>query len=315
MTERQGPDTRERVQIIALGVHGITDRFSVHEQAFGSKLRDASVDLIEDITAFEVARKRDAAGTAQLIHKLICEADTLRSLLSFVKNRGLAKEATVDILIWELEQLLGDLEREDAQFEEHVSRHHPQAAPVHAGPVTASIQPPVPSNVSQAKQGEVEGQPKPSHASTPKRADTQPEVRTLSSDRKSFDPLLGPDSTAAFFAKTQPSASTRVEGATATAATAVSEAPTAVATPPVALPIVAMIEKQRTQAQAETIINDRQKTIIELFKVEREAPLKRIMAILPNVSEKTVRNDLLELVRRGFLKRIGTAPRSKYVLA
>ena len=56
MNEQRPLDIRERIQIIALGVHGVTDRFSVHEQAFGMKLKDTSVELIEDVAVFEIAR-------------------------------------------------------------------------------------------------------------------------------------------------------------------------------------------------------------------------------------------------------------------
>ena len=363
MTQQQGHiEHKERVQTVALGVHAIVDRFSSHEHAFGQRLKETALELIEDVSLYEIARTRDAAGTAQLIHKLIGNADGLKSLLSFVKHRGLAKPATVDVLDWELTQLLDAFKREDARFEEHVSRINPHGESVSSAPAAPSHE----------TAGLISTKPPRRHIPTPESAD----------ELGSFDPLLGPDEGAAVssdlpseaLAKGGTSPAPRSLGEVGPAPRSLGEvgpaprlaprslkgevgslgevgpmgsergespvtqarkeAVVAVAEPPSALPTVQQGQSVASAAanEAESLpslastsdasrggrakeLTNRQHKIMNFFRHKKDAPLKLVMQeALPGVSEKTTRNDLLTLVKFGLLRRVGKAPRSKYVL-
>lgn len=59
----------------------------------------------------------------------------------------------------------------------------------------------------------------------------------------------------------------------------------------------------------------RKKRILDFFTLRRHAQLKDVLALFPGTSEKTIRNDLAELCRSGQLRRVGLAPRSRYILS
>lgn len=290
----------ERVQRIALAIHGITDRFSAHEEAFGRKLKESAVELIEETALYEIARTRDAAGTARLVHQLIERTEALCQLLSFVQHRGLVRSGVVEHINFELTELLHAFRAEDARFEEHVTRRHPHGGVVEARPepTVASVVPPTPTPVPAASAATEPAEP----------VSPADPVYVPQAPADDFDPLLGPDDAVAQSGAQAPKA--------AAATTAVLEK---VATPE-NLPTAVKSETKTAQPSlspakpANGGLTDRQRKILGIFDREKEAPLKRVMEVLPMFSEKTLRNDLNALRKAGKIKRVGKAPRSKYVL-
>ncbi len=65
----------------------------------------------------------------------------------------------------------------------------------------------------------------------------------------------------------------------------------------------------------EGLLPDRQRHIFILMRERKQASLKDICRLFPNLSEKTLRNDLNMLVERKLINRVGVAPRSYYVTA
>ena len=104
-----------------------------------------------------------------------------------------------------------------------------------------------------------------------------------------YDPLLGPDS-ATSYSHTQES----IRG---------DRHQVQAVSPPASLPTVAKRPKKKSASAKQ-----RQDRILAFYRDVGEAPLKDVMTQLPDVSEKTVRNDLSELVRQGALERRGRAP-------
>ena len=284
-------DPRASAQIVALGIHAITDRFSAHEEAFGRRLKESALELIEETVLYERARTRDAAGTVQLLHRLIDRAEGMQQLLSFIKHRGLARPATVDNLDFEITQLLQQLKREDARYEEHVSRMHPEGQIIESHPVP---------------QAPVQEASKPAPEPTVQHAAEQQAVTAPAVEEQplSFDPLLGPDEVVAM--------EREMQNRTATALLEKDQQATAAVEEEVAAASVAQTKPETAEEKSD--LTDRQRKILGIFHRETEAPLKRIMEVLPMFSEKTLRNDLKALVGIGKIKRVGRAPRSKYVL-
>ena len=261
---REQISTEERVQIIALGVYRIADRFPVQEEAFGKRLKDTATQLIEDTARFRIARTRDAVGTARVLHEIIGRLETLGALIAFVKRRGQVPETSTDLILWHLAQLSASFQEEDRRFEAHVAEEHPRGAiiegkffdalPQQQFTNSAIIRPVHP--VSQS-------------TNLPVGQSARPAPYRPEGSGAGFDPLLGPDSAGA---------------------------------PPA------------VRATAAGNVSDRQQRILDFFALRRRAPLKDIVGLFPGMSEKTVRNDLVELCRAGNLRRVGLAPRSHYVL-
>lgn len=293
--------TQERAQRIALAIHAISDRFSAHEEAFGRRLKESALELIEDVVLYEIAKTRDAAGTARLIHKLIERTESLRQLLSFIKHRGLVRSGVIENLDWELGELMQVFQLEDARFEEHVSRKHPMGAIIESHPE------PVSPMISEAPVLPVQ----PVETPTPAPHAGEPQPIAV------FDPLLGPDETTANAAISKKNTAIAVVQEAETASIVVAATmPAPIAAIPADLPTVekSPIEKEKAVQRVPSGLTDRQRKILGLFDREKEAPLKRVMELLPMFSEKTLRNDLKALVQLQKVERIGKAPRSKYVL-
>jgi len=314
----------DRAQIIALGVHGIADTFSAHEEAFGHRLKNATLELLEGVARYELARNRDAAGAGRLVHGLLSEADALKSLLGFAKERRLARSATVDVLTYELDRLVADLSLENSAFEDHVLRHHPQGA-------IADLEPSPAPGIERPVQEEVV----PPAGGATSIMEPSEEPYPVSHIPYPVDPLLGPDETPPFRSSEQSGDWGRTPkqpvGSDPEAAVAGLQPSQAVATVPSNLPVSqsASLAERPASSESESPypishipytkeqadLTDRQSKILMLFTREHSAPLKRVMHLLPMFSEKTVRNDLNALVTKGYLKRRGRAPRSIYVLS
>jgi len=78
--------------------------------------------------------------------------------------------------------------------------------------------------------------------------------------------------------------------------------------------IEAGIRPSESLADALGALNNRQQHLIGFFKNNGSARLKEITKIFPDVSEKTIRNDLKVLCQKQFLKLNGRAPQSFYSL-
>ena len=65
----------------------------------------------------------------------------------------------------------------------------------------------------------------------------------------------------------------------------------------------------------EGLLPDRQRHIFILMREKRRSSLKEICQVFPNLSEKTIRNDLNILCERGLIQRVGVAQRSYYITA
>ena len=65
----------------------------------------------------------------------------------------------------------------------------------------------------------------------------------------------------------------------------------------------------------EGLLPDRQRHIFILMREKRRSSLKEICQVFPNLSEKTIRNDLNILCDKGLIQRVGVAPRSYYITA
>lgn len=246
----------ERMQLIALGSHRIADRFAHDDTAFGKRIKDTATALLEDVALYGVAKKRDAVGTNRLCHSILGRLEALHALLTFAKNRGLLQPATVDIVLWQVIQLLAYFQQEDGKVEQHIAEHHSQGAIISASPVPE----PAPIFTKQPAASTQSLQP----------------LKPLS--LSGFDPLLGPDS-------------------------AVAQTPQRPLNPPTA-----------TMA-AIGFGGGRQRRILDFFTLRRRAPLKEVLQLFPDVSEKTIRNDLSLLCQQGQLRRVGLAPRSHYILS
>lgn len=237
--------------MIALGSHRIADRFAHEDTAFGKKIKDTATALLEDVALYGVAKKRDAVGTNRLCHTILGRLEALHALLTFAKNRGLLQPTTVDIVLWQVIQLLAYFQQEDGKMEQHITEQHPQGAIISAGPAPATIFTKQPTTASQA----------------------QPRAQQ-------YDPLLGPDSASPVSPSSRP------------------------APPPTATMV----------ATSFGYGSNRQRRILDFLTLRRRAQLKEVLQLFPDVSEKTIRNDLSLLCQQGQLRRIGMAPRSHYAL-
>lgn len=301
-----------QVQRVALAIHGITDRFSAHEEAFGRRLKESALELIEETALYEIARTRDAAGTARLIHKLIERTEALRQLLTFVQNRGLVRTGVIEHLNFELTELINTFRAEDARFEEHVTRKHPHGAIIEAHAET--VEPPAPApqpTPAAVEAAEPQGADAPANPADPGHAPLTP--------AGDFDPLLGPDEVTASAAT-----ATAVQQKTELEIEKLEIGNSAEVETPANLPVAETkpdiredqrVDQRKSAKPTQSAgLTDRQRKILGIFDREQEAPLKRVMEVLPMFSEKTLRNDLNALRKAGKIKRVGKAPRSKYVL-
>lgn len=128
MTESPETSPQARVQHIAVGTYNIADRFPAYDEAFGHRLKNTAAALIESVALYDVAKTRDALGTNRLLHQILGHVEALHALLHFAKSRGAAPMATVEIVMWHLEQLGGYFLEADSRIEQHIGAHHPQGA-------------------------------------------------------------------------------------------------------------------------------------------------------------------------------------------
>lgn len=282
-----------RVQHIAVGTYHVADRFPAYEEAFGNKLKNIATALIRDVAFHQVARTRDALGTNRLIHEILGNVEALKALLQFAKNRGVAPHASIDIVLWHLEQLCTHFRIEDTRTEQHAHAQHPQGALIFGEftqpqpslqPFTPFAPQPQPESFASQQQEPVVEQPLTRYDAPEK----NPETQTF--DRTAFSPRAVVNPAAARF--------THLEAQTVS--------------PVRTKPIPTFDETNLLENLP--VGNDRQKRLLDFFALRRRAQLKDLLALFPDISEKTVRNDLAMLCRSGQLRRVGLAPRSHYVL-
>ncbi|PIQ75629.1 MAG: hypothetical protein CO001_01875 [Candidatus Portnoybacteria bacterium CG_4_8_14_3_um_filter_40_10] len=59
----------------------------------------------------------------------------------------------------------------------------------------------------------------------------------------------------------------------------------------------------------------RQETIVDYFNKNREAKLADLLNVLGSISERTIRNDLAELIDRNFIRKVGSRKDARYLLS
>ena len=85
------------------------------------------------------------------------------------------------------------------------------------------------------------------------------------------------------------------------------------------IPVDTLAAKQKVGLRGLGVVsmkkNNRQNIIINLLKTKQEVIIKDISAIIRGCSEKTIQRELLDMVKKGVLKKIGDRRWSRYSLA
>src|SRR3989344_906198 len=279
--------TQQRFLDIASGVMAIADRLPPYEESITRRLRDKSAEIVDNgffyLSVSEYKPVREHARISEFLAKF----NSLAGLLALVASRNTFEETNVRIITENINFLVKEMSR-ILNYRDDVS----DGAPILSSPVED------PERMRRTEDPER------------MRMTEDPERMRRTEDPERMRRTEDPERilrTANQIPLAQTVAVRGSEPLSVGGKVATDE--------PVS--VVWKIGGIATKGWgfSEGLLPDRQRHIFILMREQKQATLKDICKLFPNLSEKTVRNDLNVLCERRLIQRLGVAPRSYYVTA
>jgi len=270
--------TQQRFLDIASGVMAIADRLPPYEESITRRLRDKSAEIVDNGFFYLSVSEYKPVREHARISEFLAKFNSLAGLLALVASRNTFEETNVRIITENINFLVKEMSR-ILNYRDDVS----DGAPILSSPVED------PERMRRTEDPErmrrTEDPERMRRTEDPERilrtANQIPLAQTVAV--RGSEPL----SVGGKVATDEPVSVVWKSGGIATKGWGFSEG----------------------------LLPDRQRHIFILMREQKQATLKDICKLFPNLSEKTVRNDLNVLCERRLIQRLGVAPRSYYVTA
>ncbi|OHA46064.1 MAG: hypothetical protein A3A80_00835 [Candidatus Terrybacteria bacterium RIFCSPLOWO2_01_FULL_44_24] len=279
--------TQQRFLDIASGVMAIADRLPPYEESITRRLRDKSAEIVDNgffyLSVSEYKPVREHARISEFLAKF----NSLAGLLALVASRNTFEETNVRIITENINFLVKEMSR-ILNYRDDVS----DGAPILSSPVED------PERMRRTEDPER------------MRRTEDPERMRRTEDPERMRRTEDPERILRTANQIPLAQTVAVRGSE----------PLSVGGKVATDEPVSVVWKSGGIATkgwgfSEGLLPDRQRHIFILMREQKQATLKDICKLFPNLSEKTVRNDLNVLCERRLIQRLGVAPRSYYVTA
>jgi len=288
--------TQQRFLDIASGVMAIADRLPPYEESITRRLRDKSAEIVDNgffyLSVSEYKPVREHARISEFLAKF----NSLAGLLALVASRNTFEETNVRIITENINFLVKEMSR-ILNYRDDVS----DGAPILSSPV---------EDPERMRRTEDPERMRRTEDPERMRRTEDPERMRRTEDPERMRRTEDPERILRTANQIPLAQTVAVRGSE----------PLSVGGKVATDEPVSVVWKSGGIATkgwgfSEGLLPDRQRHIFILMREQKQATLKDICKLFPNLSEKTVRNDLNVLCERRLIQRLGVAPRSYYVTA